>query len=156
MSTSGRRMIRTGVLGWAALLLPATPFAQAPAEPAPGLDQKSAITASQAVLGQAVGDHTLLDREGRLAIAGRGGRIVRRGFPLPCWAPRPVLGRVSACRWSRQGVCACPWVDFLLEAGGFGTTRARQAWRAAPCLALATDSESESGSDLAVQVLWGP
>ena len=32
----------------------------------------------------------------------------------------------------------------------------RQAWRAAPCLALSTDSESESGSDVEVKVLWGP
>lgn len=31
----------------------------------PGLDQKAALAASQAVIGQVIGDHVLLDREGR-------------------------------------------------------------------------------------------
>jgi len=52
-------------LGGALVLLPAALLAQDPAKPVPGLDQKAAIAASQAVLGQAIGDHTLLDREGR-------------------------------------------------------------------------------------------
>jgi protein SCO1/2 len=47
-----------------ALLQPLAVPAQDAARP-PGLDQKVAIQASQAVLGQSVGDFTLLDREGR-------------------------------------------------------------------------------------------
>ena len=47
-----------------ALLQPLAVRAQEAARP-PGLDQKAAIQASQAALGQAVGDFTLLDREGR-------------------------------------------------------------------------------------------
>jgi protein SCO1 len=47
-----------------ALLQPAAVTAQE-AERPPGLDQKAAIQASQAAVGQAVGDYTLLDREGR-------------------------------------------------------------------------------------------
>jgi protein SCO1 len=53
-----------GVLGLAAALLPAALHAQqAPA--APALDKTEAIRASQAVVGQPIGDHVLLDREGR-------------------------------------------------------------------------------------------
>ena len=64
---SRRRRLRTtaGSFLLAALLGPAALPAQEPAKPVPGLDQKAAIAASQAVLGQSVGDHTLLDREGR-------------------------------------------------------------------------------------------
>lgn len=54
------------MLGLACVLTQPLP---APAEDAaprtPGLDQKAAVRASQAVIGQAVGDYTLLDREGR-------------------------------------------------------------------------------------------
>ena len=47
-----------------ALLQPlASPAQDAPR--VPGLDQKAAIRASQAVVGQPIGDYTLLDREGR-------------------------------------------------------------------------------------------
>ena len=48
----------------AALLLPAALRAQQPAA-APGLDQKAALRASQEAVGRSIGDHTLLDREGR-------------------------------------------------------------------------------------------
>jgi len=51
-----------GLVG--ALLQPLHAPAQ-DAAPAPALDQKAAIQASQAALGQTVGDFTLLDREGR-------------------------------------------------------------------------------------------
>jgi protein SCO1 len=47
-----------------ALLQPVAVSAQEAGRP-PGLDQKTAIQASQAALGQSVGDYTLLDREGR-------------------------------------------------------------------------------------------
>jgi protein SCO1 len=47
-----------------ALLQPVAVSAQEAGRP-PGLDQKTAIQASQAALGHAVGDYTLLDREGR-------------------------------------------------------------------------------------------
>jgi protein SCO1/2 len=47
----------------AALLLPAALWAQAPA--APALDPAVALRDSQAALGRTLGDHTLLDREGR-------------------------------------------------------------------------------------------
>jgi protein SCO1 len=46
-----------------ALLQPAAVAQEA--ERPPGLDQKAALQASQAAVGQAVGDYTLLDREGR-------------------------------------------------------------------------------------------
>jgi protein SCO1 len=46
------------------LLQPVAVTAQEAGRP-PGLDQKAAIQASQAALGHAVGDYTLLDREGR-------------------------------------------------------------------------------------------
>ena len=49
----------------AVLLLPATLLAQEPAAPMPVLDQAVALRASQAALGQTVGDFTLLDRKGR-------------------------------------------------------------------------------------------
>ena len=52
------------MLGLAFALLPAALLAQQqPA--APALDQTEAIRASQAVVGQPIGDHVLLDREGR-------------------------------------------------------------------------------------------
>jgi protein SCO1 len=65
MSQSGRqrRAIIAGTIWLAALLAPAALRAQAPAVPA--LDAADAMRASQAVMGQTVGDHTLLDREGR-------------------------------------------------------------------------------------------
>jgi protein SCO1/2 len=47
-----------------ALLQPLAAPAQEAAR-VPGLDQQAAIKASQAVLGQSIGDYTLLDREGR-------------------------------------------------------------------------------------------
>jgi protein SCO1/2 len=66
MTISGLRLRTTaGALLLPVLLLPAALLAQEPAKPVPGLDQKAAIAASQAVLGQPIGDHTLLDREGR-------------------------------------------------------------------------------------------
>lgn len=65
MSTSGLRRLAGMAVGWGLSLLPAAVLAQEPSRPAPGLDQKAAIAASQAVLGRTVGDHTLLDREGR-------------------------------------------------------------------------------------------
>lgn len=65
MSQSGprRQAIIAGTLWLAALLAPAALRAQTPA--APALDPADAMRASQAVVGQTVGDHTLLDREGR-------------------------------------------------------------------------------------------
>lgn len=65
MSMSGLRRLAVMAIGWGLSLLPAAVLAQAAAAPAPGLDQKAAIAASQAALGRTVGDHTLLDREGR-------------------------------------------------------------------------------------------
>jgi protein SCO1 len=62
MSTqSARRSLLASVL--AALLLPAALWAQASA--APALDATFALRESQAALGRTLGDHTLLDREGR-------------------------------------------------------------------------------------------
>ncbi len=49
----------------AVLLLPAALWAQSPATPAPVLDPAVALRESQAALGRTLGDHTLLDREGR-------------------------------------------------------------------------------------------
>lgn len=65
MSTSGLRRLAIMAIGWALSLLPTALLAQAAASPAPTLDQKAAIAASQAALGRTIGDHTLLDREGR-------------------------------------------------------------------------------------------
>ncbi|HEY0887467.1 MAG TPA: SCO family protein [Ramlibacter sp.] len=65
MSTSGLRRLAMMAIGWGLSLLSAAVPAQEPAPPAPALDQKAAIAASQAALGRTVGDHTLLDREGR-------------------------------------------------------------------------------------------
>jgi protein SCO1/2 len=65
MSTSGLRRLAVMAIGWGLSLLPAVVLGQEPARPAPALDQKAAIAASQAALGRTVGDHTLLDREGR-------------------------------------------------------------------------------------------
>ena len=62
---SGLRRLAVMAIGWGLSLLPAAVLAQAAAAPAPGLDQKAAIAASQAALGRTIGDHTLLDREGR-------------------------------------------------------------------------------------------
>lgn len=65
MRTSGLRRLAVMAIGWGLSLLPAALLAQEAARPAPGLDQKAAIAASQAVVGRTIGDHTLLDREGR-------------------------------------------------------------------------------------------
>jgi len=65
MSERRRRAIMPHVFGLGLLLLATVARAQATSGPAPGLDQQAAIAASQAVLGQPIGDHTLLDREGR-------------------------------------------------------------------------------------------
>jgi len=58
---------RLGVqaFGWLLALLAAPLAAQQPAASPPGLDQKAAITASQAAVGRTIGDHTLLNREGK-------------------------------------------------------------------------------------------
>jgi protein SCO1/2 len=58
-----RRPTLAGAL--AALLLPAVLWAQTTATPAPALDAAAAMRESQAAVGHIVGDHTLLDREGR-------------------------------------------------------------------------------------------
>ena len=65
MSTSVLRRLAVMAVGWGLSLLPAALLAQEPARPVPGLDQKAAYAASQAVLGRTIGDHTLLDREGK-------------------------------------------------------------------------------------------
>jgi protein SCO1/2 len=66
MTMGGRwRAILPQGIGLAMMLLATGAWAQATSGPVPGLDQKTAIAASQAVLGQPIGDHTLLDREGR-------------------------------------------------------------------------------------------
>jgi Uncharacterized protein SCO1/SenC/PrrC, involved in biogenesis of respiratory and photosynthetic systems len=65
MSTYWRQRRPTFALALAALLLPTALLAQAPAAPTPVLDQAVALRASQAALGQTIGDYTLLDREGR-------------------------------------------------------------------------------------------
>ena len=65
MSTSGPRRLAVMAIGWGLSLLPAAVLAQEPARPAPALDQKAAVVASQAALGRTIGDHMLLDREGR-------------------------------------------------------------------------------------------
>ncbi|MHB1124707.1 MAG: SCO family protein [Ramlibacter sp.] len=65
MSTSGLRRLAGMAVGWGLSLLPAAVLAQEPSRPAPGLDQKAAIAASQAAVGRTIGDHTLLDRENR-------------------------------------------------------------------------------------------
>jgi protein SCO1/2 len=65
MSTNWLRRRPTFAAALAVLLLPAAVLAQAPAAPTPALDQAVALRASQAALGQTVGDYTLLDREGR-------------------------------------------------------------------------------------------
>ena len=65
MSTSVLRRLAVMVVGWGMSLLPTALLAQEPARPVPGLDQKAAYAASQAVLGRTIGDHTLLDREGK-------------------------------------------------------------------------------------------
>ena len=49
---------------WLACALAQPAAAQDAARP-PGLDQQAAVRASQAVVGQAIGDHTLRDRQGR-------------------------------------------------------------------------------------------
>lgn len=46
------------------LMLPATPQAHE-SDPSQGLDREHALRASQAVIGHQIGDHTLLNREGR-------------------------------------------------------------------------------------------
>ena len=65
MNTGGLRRLASIALGAALALLPPVLFAQESPAPAPALDQKAAIAASQAALGRTIGDHTLLDREGR-------------------------------------------------------------------------------------------
>ena len=65
MSTSGLRRLASMALGAALALLPAVLVAQDSPAPAPALDQKAAIAASQAALGRTIGDHTLLDRDSR-------------------------------------------------------------------------------------------
>ena len=65
MSTSGLQRLALNAIGWGLSLLPAAVLAQEPARPAPALDQKAAIAASQAALGRTIGDYTLLDRENR-------------------------------------------------------------------------------------------
>ena len=65
MSMSGLRRLAVMAIGWGLPLLPGAAFAQEAAAPVPGVDQKAAIAASQAALGRTIGDHTLLDREGR-------------------------------------------------------------------------------------------
>jgi protein SCO1/2 len=65
MSKSGLRRLAVMATGWGLSLLPAALLAQEASSPAPALDQKTAIAASQAALGRAIGDYTLLDREGR-------------------------------------------------------------------------------------------
>lgn len=64
MNSGGWRRLAVLALGAALGLLPAVPLAQQ-AGAVPALDQKAALAASQAALGRTVGDHTLLDREGR-------------------------------------------------------------------------------------------
>lgn len=63
MSTSGLRRLAGMAVGWGLSLLSSAVLAQE--SPAPGLDQKAAIAASQAAVGRTIGDHTLLDRENR-------------------------------------------------------------------------------------------
>lgn len=65
MSTSGLQRLALNAIGWGLSLLPAAVLAQEASSPAPALDQKTAMAASQAALGRTIGDHTLLDREGR-------------------------------------------------------------------------------------------
>jgi len=65
MNTGRLRRLAAMALGAALALLPAALLAQQPVPAAPALDQKAAIAASQAALGRTLGDHTLLDREGR-------------------------------------------------------------------------------------------
>lgn len=64
MNTGGLRRLAAIALGAALALLPAVLLGQE-SPPAPALDQKTAIAASQAALGRTIGDHTLLDRESR-------------------------------------------------------------------------------------------
>lgn len=65
MSKSGLRRLAVMAIGWGLSLLPAALLAQESSSPAPALDQKTAVAASQAALGRTIGDYTLLDREGR-------------------------------------------------------------------------------------------
>jgi protein SCO1/2 len=60
-----RRRLATWAGALATLLLPTALLAQQPIAPTPALDQAVALRESQAALGRAVGDYTLLDREGR-------------------------------------------------------------------------------------------
>lgn len=63
-SARGTRL--AAMLGLACVLAQPLPARAEDAAPrTPGLDQQAAVRASQAVIGQAVGDYTLLDREGR-------------------------------------------------------------------------------------------
>ncbi|MCM2355981.1 MAG: SCO family protein [Arenimonas sp.] len=65
MNTGRLRRLAAMALGAALALLPTALLAQQPVPAAPALDQKAAVAASQAALGRTIGDHTLLDREGR-------------------------------------------------------------------------------------------
>ncbi len=64
MSTSGLRRLAVNAIAWALSLLPAAVLG-GEAAAVPALDQKAALAASQAALGRTIGEHTLLDREGR-------------------------------------------------------------------------------------------
>ena len=65
MNQGGLRRLAVMALGAALALLPGALLAQEATATAPALDQKAALAASQAALGRTVGDHTLLDRDGR-------------------------------------------------------------------------------------------
>ncbi len=65
MSTHWLQRRPTFAAALAVLLLPTALLAQEPPAPAPALDPAVAMRASQAALGQTVGDYTLLDRDGR-------------------------------------------------------------------------------------------
>ena len=63
------------------IALAATPAARAQEAAAPALDQRAAIAASQAVVGQVVPDYMLLDREGRpVGLAGYRGKPLLVSF----------------------------------------------------------------------------